>query len=483
MRKPLALAAALLLNGLKAEVGMVVEHKIFHTPGQGPRVEVSMAILAGTVALAPNAAGLVQARVEALTLIERDGRIVDFRKTEVLGPERTDSLQHDLLHQEIFQLAPGSYDLLVELRDLNSPDTSATRQRMPLAVGALPAGISISDLLLAERIERAAPGRPAPSGYWPVPLISDYLPASLASLGLYAEVYGTDSALGSDSLFLLTAQIEDFEHRRVHGAFKRSIRAKGAPVVPLALELPIAELPSGNYLAVVEARDRKGDLLARRELFFQRNNPVRRSYDMEALAAIDLTSTFAGAITDRDTLAEHLLSMRPIADPLEQKIIDDRWKDRDMDLMRRFFYSFWLSRNGTDPEGAWRAYREEVVKVNKLFGCRVMKGYQTDRGIVYLKYGPPNSMMDRFNEMDAYPYTIWHYYRAGRFANRRFVFYQRDLASTCLELLHSEVPGEIQNPRWNQIIHSRNVAMPNVDPAKVDSYSGERANEFYQLPR
>lgn len=480
---PSALAGALLLTSLQAAVGVVVEPKVFHTPGQGPRLEVSMAILAGTTTLAANPAGFLQARVEALTLIEREGAIVDYRKTEVLGPERLDSLQQDLIHQEVFHLAPGGYELVVELRDLNSADTSVARHRMPLAVGAVPAGISISDLLLAERIERASPEHPAPSGYWPVPLLTDYLPANVTSLGLYAEVYGTDAALGHDSLFLLTVQIEEFEHRRVQGAFKRSVRAKSAPLVPVALELPIAELPSGNYLAVVEARDRRGDLLARRELFFQRNNPVQRAYDLAALAAIDITSTFADAITDRDTLAEHLLSMRPIADPLEQKIIDDRWKDRNMDLMRRFFYSFWLNRSGADPEGAWRAYREEVVKVNKLFGCRVLKGYQTDRGIVYLKYGPPNSMMDRFNEMDAYPYTIWHYYRAGRFANRRFVFYQRDLASTCLELLHSEVPGEIQNPRWNQIIHSRNVAMPNVDPAKVDSYSGERAIEFYQMPR
>ena len=38
-------------------------------------------------------------------------------------------------------------------------------------------------------------------------------------------------------------------------------------------------------------------------------------------------------------------------------------------------------------------------------------------------------MMDRFNEMDAYPYSIWHYYRAGKYTNRRFVFYQASLAN------------------------------------------------------
>ncbi len=466
-----------------AAVEVVVEAKVFHAPGLGPRVEVNMAMIGGTMTTLPNTAGFMQARVEALTIIEQDGAIKAFAKTEVLGPERLDSLQQDLLHQEVFKLAPGAYDLLVELRDLNSSDTTITRYRSPLAVGALPQGISVSDILLAERFDPATADRPTPSGYRAVPLLSDYLPSSVAQLAFYAEVYGTDAAFGQDSLFLLTYQLEDFEKRTVAGAFKRSIRAKGGAVVPIMAEMPIDQLPSGNYLAVIEVRDRAGSLQARREVFFQRNNPVRVNYDLDAMASLDLTNTFAGAMADRDSLAEHIRSMRPIADPLEQKIIDDRWKDRDLDLMRRFFYSFWLNRGPADPEAAWRAYRDEVIKVNKQFGCRVLKGYQTDRGMVYLKYGPPNTMMDRMNEMDSYPYTIWHYYRAGRFTNRRFVFYQPDLISQCMVLLHSEVPGEVQNPRWNQILHSRNVAMPNVDPAKVDTQSGERANEFFLMPR
>jgi hypothetical protein len=124
-----------------------------------------------------------------------------------------------------------------------------------------------------------------------------------------------------------------------------------------------------------------------------------------------------------------------------------------------------------------------VIKVNKLFGCRVLKGYETDRGRVYLKYGPPNTMMDRLNEMDTYPYTIWHYYRAGKYTNKRFVFYQPDLVTNCFPLLHSEVPGEIKNPQWNQILHSRNTPMNNAQTAPVNTLGGERALEFYEDPR
>lgn len=484
MRNPCALAFLLLAPTVAdGAVGIVVEPKVYHVPGVGPRVELSMAFLAGTMVATRNAEGFMQARIEALTLIEQAGAIKAFAKTEVLGPERLDSLQTDLIHQESFDLAPGAYELVIELRDLNSSDTTVTHYRAPLAVGALPEGVSLSEIMLAERIETATATRPRASGFWPVPLLSDYLPTSIGEVGFYAEVYGTDAAFGADSLFLLNVQIEDFEHKRVQGAFKRSIRAKAAPVVPVAVQMPIGELPSGNYLAVIEARDRSGTLLARKEAFFQRSNTAQRRYDLESLAALDLSNTFAGAMTDRDSLAEHISSMRPIAEPLERKVIDDRWKDRDIDLMRRFFYSFWMNRNPADPEGAWNAYRAEVIKVNKLFGCRVMRGYQTGRGYVYLRYGPPNTMMDRFNEMGTPPYTIWHYYRAGQFTNRRFVFYQPDLASNCFELLHSEVPGEIQNPQWLRMLHGRNNPPGDVQQRDLNTIEGDRVREFFQMPR
>lgn len=482
MRHATTAIAAFLLLASHAAVQVVVESRTFHIHGVGPRVEVNMAMIGGSAIALPNQAGFMQARVEVTTLLEQGGAIKAFAKTDVLGPERLDSMQVDLIHQEFFDVAPGSYDLTIELRDLNSGDTTATYYQAPLAVGALPTGISISDLLFAERMLPAEEGRPSKYGYQVVPLLSDYLPSGIGTLEFYAEVYGSNTHFGADSLYMLTTQIENAEKAGVFGGFRQVQRMKARPVEPVLARFDIAQLPSGNYLAVVEVRDRRGELVVRREQFFQRNNRVSYNYDLQAMASMDISSTFAGAFTDVDTLAEHVNSLRPIADPLERKIIDDRYKDRDMELMRRFFYGFWANRN-PDPEAAWRAYRQEVIKVNKLFGCRVQQGYETDRGYVYLKYGPPNTMMDRFNEMDSYPYTIWHYYRAGKYTNRRFVFYQPDLVSECLQLLHCEVPGEIQNPRWNQILHSRNTPMPNVDPTQVGTSSGERANEFFNDPR
>lgn len=479
---PLLLLCLTLPFSVSAGTELVIETRVFHTPQRGPRVDVNMAVLAGSFQRRPNAHGFMQARVQVTTIVEQDGRIASFAKTELMGPESLDTLSSDLLHQEFFELAPGSYELTVEALDMNGTDSLPSTYRLPLAVGALPSGVSVSNILLAERITPGATGAVAKYGYHPVPLLSDYYPKDLTEMSFYAEIYGTRDHFGPDSLYLFSYQIESFEKRNVYGGFKRVARNVSREVEPVIASFDIRDLPSGNYLLALEVRDKRGELVRRAEQFFMRNNPIERTYDLQAMNSLDLTNTFAGAMNDVDSLVEHISSMRPIADQLERKIIDDRIKDKDPELMRRFFYSFWANRS-VDPEQGWRDYREQVIKVNKLFSCRVLKGYETDRGMVYLKYGAPNTMMDRFNEMGTYPYTIWHYYRAGRYTNRRFVFYQPDLANTCLVLLHSEVPGELQNPQWNNILHQRNVALPGVQTVQPGTIESDRVNEFFNDPR
>src|SRR5690606_38795137 len=176
-----------------------------------------------------------------------------------------------------------------------------------------------------------------------------YFPASIGTFNFYAEVYGTDHAFGIDSLYLLTYQLESLEKKAVVGAYKRGIRAKGRAVEPLIAQFDISKLPSGNYVLAIEVRDRRGELVERRERSLYRNNPVSFDYDLPAMDRLDLSGSFAEAINDADSLAEHIRSLGPIADPLERKIIADRWKDRDAELMKRFLYSFWANRS-PDPE-------------------------------------------------------------------------------------------------------------------------------------
>jgi GWxTD domain-containing protein len=459
----------------KATLDAVVESKRFHTPGQGEQLDIHISVLGNTAVWATNERGLRQPHVQALTLVERGSEIVDFRKSDVLGPERNDTLTSDFQVDEHFLLPNGEYTLTIELVDVLGPADNQTQWRGPLVLPALPSGVSFSDLMLTAGKRSDEKGNAIP-----LPFAGTYYPTDVSKLGFYTEVYGTDGTFGTDSLFSLSYQIETYETKLVKGQFERTIRVKGASVVPIAAEIPLDQLPSGNYLLAVEVADRQGEVLARQEQFFQRNNPLR--YDMNALENVAINNTFADVFTDRDTLAEHVACLSPIANDLERRMINDRWKDKNLELMKRFFYTFWVNRDGFDPERAWKKYHEQVVLANKMYGCRNQKGYENDRGIAFLKYGLPSTVVDASQDNKQLPYIIWHYYKAGRYSDKRLVFWQQNMGIGCWELMHSEIPGELKNNRWQSILSAPLGPAGQSDGTRSYSFEGQRVEDNFLRP-
>jgi GWxTD domain-containing protein len=152
-------------------------------------------------------------------------------------------------------------------------------------------------------------------------------------------------------------------------------------------------------------------------------------------------------------------------------------------MMQRYFYHFWYTRNNLEPEKEWMEYFAEVVKVNQNYGTSIQKGYATDRGRVYLKYGPPNSIQKSEHEPNAYPYEIWHYYAIRNNREGKFIFYCTDLVSNNYELLHSDVIGEIQNINWQLELHKRNQISNDPYQENIQDHWGNKSKDYFNLPR
>jgi hypothetical protein len=148
-----------------------------------------------------------------------------------------------------------------------------------------------------------------------------------------------------------------------------------------------------------------------------------------------------------------------------------------------------------NPEGAWIKYKAEVDKVNANYGTQIMRGYQTDRGRVYLQYGPPDQIVPMNNEPSSYPYEIWQYYTIRGNAtddvnnpqnttqsNRRFVFANFDLVTNNYQLIHSDARGEVRDDRWKVRLTKRDNANPNLDSNQNPSQYGGRADDFFINP-
>ena len=142
------------------------------------------------------------------------------------------------------------------------------------------------------------------------------------------------------------------------------------------------------------------------------------------------------------------------------------------------------NRNPSEPGLEWSKYKSEVKKTDQLFGTKVRRGYETDRGRIYLKYGAPNTVTDRPNEPSAYPYQIWHYYKIGKFNNKRFIFYMPDIGSNEYIVLHSNLQGEFFNNNWKVDLHRRNTPGRDVDGTQNpnDNQWGSNSNTFFINP-
>ena len=149
------------------------------------------------------------------------------------------------------------------------------------------------------------------------------------------------------------------------------------------------------------------------------------------------------------------------------------------DLQR--FYAFWYLRNDENPQEEWLKYYEKIKYIDKLYTTGNMKGYRTDRGRVFLQYGPPSSVYESAFDSHSYPYEIWTYDMLDNQTNVRFIFYNVDLVSKNYELLHSDKIGEVQDPFWKVKLVNRKTPIYNFDDKSIEQYYGNTVEDdwFY----
>ncbi|MFZ5552869.1 MAG: GWxTD domain-containing protein [Bacteroidota bacterium] len=458
------------------------ETKSFHAPDGKNMVEVYLQVNAATVKFSQKSNSTYQSTVEVTEIIKQGDKIIDYKKNEVSSPEMPDTAITDYTDQQRFVLPDGDYELEITVKDLraeNGPPFSVT---VPLKIARNDKAIGFSDIQLVESFKKAEVSGPiTKSGYDIAPFVSTYYPVDINKIAYYSELYNS-GMMGADEKFLVYQYIENAETGTQMSSWVKFNRNTAKEVIPVLSYFDISSLRTGNYNLVLEVKNKNNETVAVKKIFFQRNNPAS-SVSMDDLSKVDIKATFVERMDNEDTLTEFIASLRPVASPAEISMVDRLVKTHeDFELKKQFFYSFWSSRS-SDPENAWRKYNLAVKDVQRMFGTRIRKGYETDRGITFLKYGAPDDVMDRPNEPGAYPYQIWHYHKVGKFNNKRFIFYLPDLVTNDYAVLHSDVPGEIKNYRWEQVLNSRNTPNSNLDDPNAVPQWGGNSKEYFKNPR
>ncbi|NND93716.1 MAG: GWxTD domain-containing protein [Flavobacteriales bacterium] len=472
------IAASLSSSG--QEISSYFDYKVFRVPGEGHLIETYFNIVGRSVAYVEVSDSTEQAEVELKVIVTKGQGIKDYRKEAIKGPEVTKGFRTDFISTQRFLLPKGTYELEVELKDLNRPEsgTLSFSRSIDLEYNTTKAGFSDIELLAGFR--KAEEGSVlAKSGLEMLPLMNNVFDIAFNELLFYCELYRMDKLINEGDAYLLRYYLEDADFEKIQKSTEVNKRKTAGKVHAELGLLDISQVPTGRYNLRIEARSREDELLASEELPIYRINPILE----KNLTEEEINLTFVGRMNSKDSLKEYIYSLRPIAQEQDRMIIDHQVAEFTLIQCKSYLYAFWEDRNPLNPSEGWAEYKKKVEAVEEKFGTSNKRGYETDMGRIYLVYGVPNSVVNEANDPETYPYQIWHYYKAGKFNDKRFVFYDRELLQREYSLLHSDVPGEVRNPRWNIIINSRTNAMWNVDQNRSAGAGSDRLQQLYDSPR
>lgn len=466
------------LSGFSKDIEAYFNSKQFKLEGQGTLVENYLSISPMSINYLTNTNGKLQGQIEITQIYKQGDKIVDFKKYVLNTLEiGADSIAHEIIDQQRFVLAPGDYTFELDLKDLNAFGDTPFKYQEIVTVKGFHNVFEFSDVEFIDSYTKTdQPTEFSKSGYQIIPYILNHLSSEIIKLAYYAELYSTEE----DEAFVMMQFIEDFETSQQLTKYSKLSKIKSKKVIPIMNVFNIEELPSGKYNLVLQLKNKENKIIAEQKTFFTRENPTK--FDLNNFLADNTTNTFVDTYSD-SLLFEYIKCLSPIASTLERSVIN-RVDSLNTDMKKRFFYSFWMQRDEINPQKKWSDYLVEVNKVEKQYSNQVKHGYETERGRVYLQYGPPNSIMERPNETNSYPYEIWHYYRIGRFSNKKFVFYNTDLISNDYQLLHSDMYGERYNYRWQIDLHKRNTPFESVDDTTpINDTFGNPQDNLFNNPR
>ena len=467
------------------KLSVLIDYKSYCTAVNEPYLEISSYINGQTVSYQPNEQGKYQAEVRITVQALLSDSLINKLDYILVSEEFEDSIMStkpNFGDIQNLKLTNGEYLLLFSVQDMKS--TAKPVYYTDIVVMNYPENdVSISDISLYQSVSKEQEESMFNKyGYSLEPLFYSYVPDAIYSLPFSCEIYNTDK-LAKDETIIIKSYITCFENNLMpYNEARFTAKSTAKPVVATIGEIGIYKLPSGNYNLTVDVFSKDSVLLATNSCFFQRSNPnVKLS--LEDINTINVENTFVDQIKDTAQLLDYVRCLYPISTRIEKEFYTATMKKIPMESLQKFFYAFWIKRDPINPQKAWEAYRAKVNYVNRTYGSKLLKGYRTDRGRVYLQYGAPSSIFESPYDSHSYPYEIWHYYYCVDQTNVKFVFYNTDLVSNDFELLHSDKRGELQDPFWKHKVTLRKKPIFNMDDLEPGDYFGGNPKDDWFMHR
>jgi GWxTD domain-containing protein len=253
---------------------------------------------------------------------------------------------------------------------------------------------------------------------------------------LYAELYGLNTTTGrGKSLRVATALLDSAGSPVRDFGFKMQNKPGRSTVITQALDL--AQIGAGRYslrLVAVDSSVNQADttripltIIAPIGASGQVSSKPMEIWDSLSLGEKSNATYWFLSPGQREVLSR-------LTETGKASFLDQFWKENDL-------------RNADHPinNRSETAQRYQYANTRYSKDLKKTNGWNTDRGRIYIIYGPPDEHKDVPAPRIGNPFTIWYYhtYKEGKL----FVFEDK-LGDNDYRLVHSNVNGEPYNKDW-----------------------------------
>jgi GWxTD domain-containing protein len=355
--------------------------------------------------------------------------IVDsaYRRLSLFSFKQAQQRDLTMVDQVVFYARPGKYWLNFTV--------SSPNPEKPAKIGFLSDTFEIndfSDSLGLSDIEMAAQisldtteGKFNKSGLLIMPNPSGQFGLAYDQINVYLELYN----MMPDSFpFEITYAVLD-SNRMPIKTFTPEKRKKDGSSVSLTFALSAKGLKPGSYFLFVRLRDLSiGKEVTKYKRFF-----------IASPAVISQKSVIYRPISAEERRYYEAIQFLATEREIRQ------FKKLSVEGKEKFLETFWAKHDF--PE-----FLSRIQYTDLHFGFGRKEGHETDRGRIYIKYGPPDEIEDLPMTEYSNPQQRWRYYNKGLI----FVFVDIN-GNGNLQFIYSNTREERNHPDWEKYINTEEI--------------------------
>ncbi len=365
----------------------------FAAVGDSTRIDIYLAVPYNAVTY-DRSSGVFTAHYQAQIKVEGSGRVAyDSIFSRTLRAGTYDLTTGETPRYEFYQrrvvVPPGIYAVTADVLDVHT-NLHTTLKRSVTAPTYGEAPLVLSGLLLVKKIREDSAG-----SYVITPLISEAVPSSSDAFFIFFEAYNNRA----DTECVVTATCRDARRQVVPPVVVRKRLPAGRS--QQWVRIPTEGMPRGTFTVEVKATDPNDSS----RVFASAARPIRTE------------GAGAGVPLAEEELNQRILQLRYVTTQTE--IDNIRGASTLLDRQRRYL-DLWTRLDptpGTAANEAMDEYFRRIDYADENFRSYAA-GWLTDKGRVYVIYGPPDNIATDPFRSDGKAVETWQYYRR----NLRLVF-------------------------------------------------------------